>query len=312
MEKEKLGTLKRVELKRIWQLEASDFSKWLSKEKNIALLSDTIGIIIDPDSLVMEDKVGDFRVDISGQEEGTDRKIIIENQLEDTNHDHLGKLITYASGKQASILIWIVKHAREEHKQAIEWLNQHTDNTVGFFLIEIELWQIGDSPVAPKFNIVEKPNTWAKTINDKTLSKNEQLLFDFWSQFNDDFNTNVEFARSFRPRTPQAANWYDLAIGNSHYYISLTLSPSKHEVRCSIYFSNSKDIYNQFYNHRNELEATLGDLKWNEANKDCRIYLVHPNVDLEDRSQWKEVSQWLYKESVLFKKAIREVEKVND
>lgn len=130
MEKEKLGTLKRVELKRIWQLEASDFSKWLSKEKNIALLSDTIGITIDPDSLVMEDKVGDFRVDISGQEEGTDRKIIIENQLEDTNHDHLGKLITYASGKQASILIWIVKHAREEHKQAIEWLNQHTDNTV--------------------------------------------------------------------------------------------------------------------------------------------------------------------------------------
>ena len=120
MEKEKLGTLKRVELKRIWQLEASDFSKWLSKEKNIALLSDTIGIIIDPDSLVMEDKVGDFRVDISGQEEGTDRKIIIENQLEDTNHDHLGKLITYASGKQASILIWIVKHAREEHKQATQ------------------------------------------------------------------------------------------------------------------------------------------------------------------------------------------------
>ena len=142
MEKEKLGTLKRVELKRIWQLEASDFSKWLSKEKNIALLSDTIGITIDPDSLVMEDKVGDFRVDIFGQEEGTDRKIIIENQLEDTNHDHLGKLITYASGKQASILIWIVKHAREEHKQAIEWLNQHTDNTVGFFLIEIAFRKI--------------------------------------------------------------------------------------------------------------------------------------------------------------------------
>ena len=88
----------------------------------------------------------------------------IENQLEDTNHDHLGKIITYAAGKEASVIIWIVKRARDEHRQAVEWLNQHTDENIGFFLLEIELWKINGSVPAPRFNIVERPNDWAKAI----------------------------------------------------------------------------------------------------------------------------------------------------
>ena len=112
-----------------------------------------------------ESAVGSFNVDIFAAEEGgTGRKIIIENQLEETNHDHLGKIITYASGKGAEVVIWIVKRARDEHKQAVEWLNQHTDKNIGFFLLEIELWKINDSLPAPKFNVVERPNDWAKTM----------------------------------------------------------------------------------------------------------------------------------------------------
>lgn len=113
------------DLRTVWPHEALDFTPWLSQDDNIALLADAVGLDITVDET--ESSVGDFNVDIFASETGTDRKIIIENQLEDTNHDHLGKLITYASGKSADVIIWVVKHAREEHKAAIEWLNNHTD-----------------------------------------------------------------------------------------------------------------------------------------------------------------------------------------
>ena len=144
------------DLREVWKNEATDFTPWLAKEENLSLLSEAIGI-----DMVLEEKessVGSFSVDLFAKEEGTGRNIIIENQLEDTNHDHLGKLITYASGKNAEVVIWIVKRARDEHRQAIEWLNSHTDDTAAFFLIEIELWKIGSSMPAAKFNIVERPN----------------------------------------------------------------------------------------------------------------------------------------------------------
>lgn len=154
----KLGKLEKVNLRDIWANEEYDFSVWLSKEENLKELSNTVGI-----DIILEEResaVGKYSVDIYGKEDGTDRKVVIENQLEDSNHDHLGKIITYASGKDAKTIIWIVKRARDEHRQAIEWLNAHTDEEVGFFLLEIELWKIGDSAPAPKFNVVSKPNDW--------------------------------------------------------------------------------------------------------------------------------------------------------
>ena len=139
-----LGILEEIkDLRTVWPHEAADFTPWLSEDDNIALLADAVGIDITVDET--ESLVGDFHVDLSASETGTERKIIIENQLEDTNHDHLGKLITYASGKSADVIIWVVKRAREEHKAAIEWLNYHTDEKIGFFLCEIKLYRIGDS-----------------------------------------------------------------------------------------------------------------------------------------------------------------------
>ena len=131
---------------KVWPHEALDFTPWLAEDDNLALLADAVGLEITLDET--ESSVGDFNVDIYATETGTDRKIIIENQLEDTNHDHLGKLITYASGKSADIIIWVVKRTREEHRAAIEWLNNHTDENIAFFLVEIKLYQIGNSDVA--------------------------------------------------------------------------------------------------------------------------------------------------------------------
>ena len=153
------------DLRTVWPHEALDFTPWLSQDENITLLGDAVGLDITVEET--ESAVGDFNVDIFASETGTDRKIIIENQLEDTDHDHLGKLITYASGKSADVIIWIVKRAREEHKSAIEWLNNHTDDKIGFFLCEIKLYRIGSSVPAVKFEVIEKPNGWAKEIKKK-------------------------------------------------------------------------------------------------------------------------------------------------
>ena len=165
----KLGKIQEVkDLREVWKNEAYDFTPWLAEEDNLSLLADAVGLEITLDET--ESTVGDFNVDIFATETGTDRKIIIENQLESTDHDHLGKLITYASGKSADIIIWVVKAAREEHRAAIEWLNNHTDEDIAFFLVEIKLYQIDNSNIAVKFEVVERPNDWAKEKKE-TIAK---------------------------------------------------------------------------------------------------------------------------------------------
>lgn len=193
----KLNRLEEItDLRTVWPHEALDFTPWLSQEDNIALLSDAIGLDITVDET--ESTVGDFSVDIFACETGTDRKIIIENQLENTDHDHLGKLITYASGKSADVIIWLVKHAREEHKAAIEWLNNHTDAKVDFFLCEIKLYRIGNSEPAVKFEIVEKPNDWTREVRkNEYATKTQQQRYDYWVAFQDYAFKNLQFSENF-------------------------------------------------------------------------------------------------------------------
>ena len=157
----KLGKLKEVKgLRTAWPHEARDFTPWLAQ--NIDELGEILGIDISIEET--ESSVGGFNVDIYATDADTGRRIIIENQLEETDHDHLGKLITYASGKSASLVIWLVGKAREEHRSAIEWLNTHTDEDVGFILCQIKLYQINDSEIAPMFEVLEQPNNWAKEM----------------------------------------------------------------------------------------------------------------------------------------------------
>ena len=143
-----LGKLEKItNLREVWKNEATDFTKWLAKENNIKLLSEELGFNITVDET--EASTGRYNVDIKAHEEETDKTIIIENQLEMTNHDHLGKVIVYSAGFDADIQIWIVKDVRDEHKQAVDWLNEHSDEHINIFLVQIELWKIGDSLIAP-------------------------------------------------------------------------------------------------------------------------------------------------------------------
>lgn len=211
----------------------------MAEEKNLALLADAVGLEITVDET--ESKVGDFNVDIYATETGTERRIIIENQLEDTNHDHLGKLITYASGKGADIVIWIVKRAREEHRAAIEWLNNHTDENISFFLIEIKLYKIGNSDPAVKFEIIEKPNDWTKEVKKQsTNAPAQQFRLEYWTAFNNYAFANKAFAKEFKQRKPSTNHWMSFSIGSSACGMSILRLQQQSQVGVELYIMTTE------------------------------------------------------------------------
>lgn len=305
----KLGKMQRInDLRSVWQHEAKDFSKWLSQEHNLSQLSDAIGV-----DIVLEERespVGSFNVDLYAVEEGTDRRIIIENQLEDTNHDHLGKLITYASGKSAEVIVWIVKRARDEHRQAIEWLNQNTGIKIGFFLVEIELWQIDDSAIAPKFNVVERPNDWAKQMkNIERISETKQLQYSFWQQLAETIKTNEVYSKEFSARKAKPQHWYDLSIGSSAYYLSLTVNTQKNRIGAEIYIPDDKEKFAMFKKYASEIEKQVGGkLEWIEATKATRI-ITSDSCDIRYEDQWEKAYSWLMGKAIVFKKVVKRYDK---
>lgn len=252
-----LDELKRVNLRDVWKHEALDFTKWLAEEPNHKMLSDAVGVELE--LLETESSVGAFNVDIYAQESGTGRKVIIENQLEDTNHDHLGKVITYAAGKGAEVVIWVVARARDEHRQAIEWLNQHTDSEFGFFLVEVELWQIGDSRPAPRFNVVEQPNEWAKTLKmSEGMSDTERVKLSYWTKYREIAEETPEFTAVFKPRKPSASHASDLNCGTGSYHFALLIDTQAGKIGIELYVPDDKEIGRKAIENSAVFEERLG------------------------------------------------------
>lgn len=297
-----LGKLTKIDdLRSVWPNEAHDFTKWLSE--NLDLLGNEIQT--DLELIETESNVGNFNVDIYAKETETGRKVIIENQLEATNHDHLGKLITYASGKDASLIIWIVKSARDEHKQAIEWLNQHTDREIGFFLIEIVLYRIGNSDLAPKFNIVEGPNDWSKIIKDSPSSKvsqSDMLRYTFWSEFNEYASNSEKYKKNFTNRKAQPQSWIDLSLGSGDYHITLSIRTQKKVIQAGVYFEDKEKSFPTFFEHKDDIEKDLGcKLTWNEGQKARNIFITN-KFDIDNHDDWTEAFEWFIDQSIRFKR----------
>ena len=299
----KLKKLTKVELRKAWAHEAADFTTWLSQAENLELLSDEIGIEIK--LLQTEASVGRFNVDIFAEEENTGRKIVIENQLESTNHDHLGKIITYASGLDAEIIIWIVKNVRDEHKQAIDWLNEHTDSSINIFGIRMELWQIGDSAVAPKFQIISKPNDWAKAVKASAsggeLSETKLQQLEFWEKFNE-YATDKK--TKLRLRKPRPQHWYDISMGSANAHISLTQNTQDDLLGCEIYIPDSQALFDLLRSKKQTIEKQLGfKLEWMEleGRKACRIR-VQREALLSDTNRWPELFEWLIEKAEVMQK----------
>lgn len=300
----KLGTLKRIDLRNYWKHEALDFTKWLSQPENIALLSDEVGVEIKV--IQTEANVGRFKVDILAQEENSGRKIIIENQLEITNHAHLGQLITYAAGLEAENTIWIVREVSEEHRQAVDWLNEHTDEDISFFLVAVELWQIEDSPPAPKFSTISRPNEWKKSVHTSghsgDLSDTKTKQFEFWQQLKD--FASDKYAE-LKLRSPRPQHWYDVSIGRSDCHLSLIVDSQENKVRCELYIPDSKDLYKSLLASKAQVEKELGlkeTVDWQDlpGKKASRIRVLH-DFDFANASTWNSAFQWLSETAVRFK-----------
>lgn len=294
------------DLRTVWPHEALDFTPWLSQDENITLLADAVGLDITVDET--ESSVGDFNVDIFAYESGTDRKIIVENQLEDTNHDHLGKLITYASGKSADVVIWVVKHAREEHKAAIEWLNNHTDEKIGFFLCEIKLYRIGYSEPAVKFEVIERPNDWAKEVRkNESVNETQQQRYDYWVAFQDYAFQNLKFSGNFSRKKPTLHHWMDFSIGSSACHLAVSQIQKRDALDVELYISEDKDLFYALYANREAIELDAGlAFDWRELpeRKASRI-VIEKNVNFGDKSQWNAQFNWIVDVMVRMKKTFK-------
>ena len=283
--------LTEVDVRELWSHEQLDFSNWLARDENLEYLNDIIGLTLtDADKEVY---VGSYRCDIVAKDETSDITVIIENQLESTNHDHLGKIITYASGLDAKVIIWIVKETKEEHRAAIEWLNNNTNKNINFFLIEIHAYKIGNSNPAPKFEVVEKPNDFIKrsktNSNDNELNKRQVERKIFWEQFN---NVLVKKGKPFNLRKATTDHWYEVAMGTSEAHVSISLVNKNNHIVVEVYVSDNKDLFDNLFKHKDKIEQELGfKLIWDRLNnkKASRIKYIIDGLDFNHHDNYEEL-----------------------
>lgn len=286
-----IGKLEEVDIRELWKHEQYDFSEWLLKKENIENLNDILGLtLVD---ISKETYVGSYRCDLFAKDETTGIKVIIENQLEMSNHDHLGKIITYASGLDAKVVVWIVKEAREEHRSAIEWLNNNTNSNINFFLIEIHAYKIGNSDNAPMFQVIEQPNDFIKnnkSINSNdTMNKSQSQRLEFWNQFN---NVLVERGKPFNVRKVTTDHWYNVAIGTSDAHIDITLVNKDSVIGVELYITDNKELFDKLYQRKDEIENDLGfKLDWRRLNnsKASRIVTFIKGLNFDNHSNYNEL-----------------------
>ena len=302
------GFLEEINVRDLWKHEQYDFSNWLSKKDNIDYLGDILGLTLtDIDKEVF---VGSYRCDLVAKDETTGIKVIIENQLEASDHDHLGKIITYASGLDAKVIVWIVTQAKEEHRSAIEWLNNNTGNDLSFFLIELHAYKIGDSVPAPKFEIVEKPNGFIKYSKvgngGKEVSLAEAERLAFWTMFNDVIASN---GKPFNIRKASTDPWYNVAIGTSLATISINLINKESKATVELYIDDCKALFDKLYTNKQEIEDALGmDLDWRRLDnkKASRIVSSIPNLDFNDHSNYPMLMDDIVKRVVAMRKVFKQ------
>lgn len=282
------GKLIEVNVRELWKHEQYDFSNWLAKSENIELLNDVLGLTLV--NLKKEVFVGSYRCDLVAEDETSGIKIVIENQLEASNHEHLGKVITYASGLDADVIVWIVTEAREEHKSAVEWLNHHLDNDINVFFLELHAYKIGNSLPAPKFEIVGKPNGFIKsskhTGSPDEISQTQSERLEFWTQFND---VITERGKPFNIRKATTDHWYSVAIGTSAAHIDITLINKENFVGVELYINDSKELFDILETQRSSIEDELYfPMEWQRLDnkKASRILYRIPGLDFSNHDNY--------------------------
>lgn len=294
-----LGTLERIDVKDAWASEPGDFTPWLARDENLALLGEALDLDLELEAT--ESNIGPFRADILCKDMTTGYWVLIENQLERTDHTHLGQLLTYAAGLQAVTIIWIAAPFNDQHRAALDWLNEITDDRFQFFGLEIELWRIGNSLAAPKFNIVVKPNDWsrsvsaaAKTVERIASSSIRQTYYDYWSEFAERLGPR----RTVSPKKPQAESWLGFSAGRANFIIYLTISARKKRLRAylSLLGPDSKAHFHLLKRDADTIEQEMGEpVEWLEHRQQIESHIgVHlDGTNPVDQSDWPRQHAWL-------------------
>lgn len=308
-----LGRLERVDLRNIWISEASDFTPWLAQPNNLSVLADAIGMELELEA--QERSVGPFRADLLCKNINDDHWVLIENQLERTDHTHLGQLLTYAAGLQAVTIVWVAARFTPEHRAALDWLNEITDQSFAFFGLEVELWKIGDSPAAPKFNVISRPNDWtrdvgqaARRIENETLTDRRQKQLAFWTML----RAYLEETRSpIKAQKPFPQHWTNFSIGRGGIHLSATTHSTEHRLGVELYLDgpSAKQQFYALLEQKGQIESELGTaLNWMELpdRKASRIVLFKSGVDPMDESNWSQSCEWLKAQLEAFNTAFRD------
>ncbi len=284
--------IKRLELRDIWKHEAYDFTTWL--EENTDVLSEVVGFELH--NVEREQSTGNFNVDLLA-ENSDGQKVIIENQLGKSDHDHLGKIVTYLSSFEAKISVWIVSDARPEHINAITWLNELSSD-YNFFLIKIEAIQIGDSNPAPLLTLIVGPSEELKELGSakKHSSERNQRRYKFWTGL---LKKGREMNHKlFNSNSPTHYNWIGTKAGLSGINYSYWLADNHMTLR--IYIDRGKDmdqenlkIFEEIYKHKEKIEGELGyELEWNKLEK-YRACTISKKIDTgglkSDKDNWDQI-----------------------
>lgn len=296
-----LSKIELVPLRKCWQNESSDFTPWLAEEENIARLAEALGLS-ELEVIATEERVGSFRADILCKDPITDKLVLIENQLEKTDHNHLGQILTYAAGLDTVTIIWIAEKFTEEHRAAIDWLNRITDKDFNFFGIEIQLIKIkSNKSVAPIFNVIAKPNDWSKDVRSSSQTKSDKATekrkakYEFWSAFCEYMSKNP--SKLFKIEEPTQQHWMSIAIGSNRFSITLLIHTNIGRATVRLYMPDDLDKANfdALEKNRENAERSIGaELEWwrHEGQKISTIDVYLHNCNFADSTGQQAVFAW--------------------
>ncbi len=293
-----LGRLEKVGLRSIWKNEATHFTPWLGSEENFALLGATIQM--DLEVVSQEEKVGLFRADILCKNIENDSYVLIENQFEHTDHKHLGQLLTYAAGLDAVTILWVAEHFTEEHRATLDWLNRLTAEDINFFGVEIELYRIGDSLAAPKFNLVAKPNNWAKHIRNAArnaeVSEIKQIQHQYWQEFK---KLIEPIKGEFNLREPAPSYFYIITFGRGDSRLRV-FANARDKRGGVIFVLRGPDANEKFHSLKSQYETEVASVfnnsvEWQfvEGREKQNIIYRIPDLDCLNKEDWKRQHQML-------------------
>ena len=290
-----LSQLEKVDLKEAWPHEALNFTPWLAEPLNLEMLGKEVGLNLVLEAV--EKAVDTFSADILAKDIATDRWVVIENQLERTDHSHLGQVLTYAAGLDAHTFIWIARDFREPHRAAIDYLNRISSPDYNFFGVQVELYRIGKSPVAPVFRLVAKPNGWSKKMASdasgaQAVSPQHVAWQEYWAGF---IETVGQQGIRVATQKPPREGWCRIQqVVSGPTSAAVWAHKTSTHLRAVLWIQglNADDLFGTLFSIRDEIDAALGlQLQWNpmEGKKSSMASLslaLTPAMTKQDEYAW--------------------------